>query len=330
MSITNCPQKPCSDHSSVGNLANTHFAADMFMLPLKTKENPKGIFTEHELYMSMAVIFACVFFDLEPTKSWPLHRVSYKLAQALGSIIEANVKTVKATGFLSKVVDEMRDLDYYLTDYGVHMIRRLLNTGLDASQVAWSQVLPTALASVPNQSQVFTQVLDFYLSPRGATHLPELNRLAKTDSPEADEKILKYAMEGIRMNGTFGSYREASTYTSIEDGGKTVSIKPGDKVFVSFVAEAAMDPNIFPNPEEIRLDRPIENYLHYGAGPHTCLGADVNKVAITAMLKTVCRLDNLRRAPGPKGELKKIPRPGGFYIYMREDYGSYFPFPLST
>lgn len=47
------------------------------------------------------------------------------------------------------------------------------------------------------------------------------------------------------------------------------------------------------------------------------------------MVKMVCRLDNLRRAPGPQGELKKIPRPGGFYIYMREDHGSYFPFPTS-
>ncbi len=64
-------------------------------------------------------------------------------------------------------------------------------------------------------------------------------------------------------------------------------------------------------------------------GPHTCLGRDASRVALTAMLKVVGRLDNLRRAPGPAGELKKIPRPGGFYLYMRADHGSYFPFPLS-
>lgn len=52
-------------------------------------------------------------------------------------------------------------------------------------------------------------------------------------------------------------------------------------------------------------------------------------MSITAMMKVVGRLDNLRRAPGPQGQLKKIPRPGGFYIYMREDHGSYFPFPTS-
>jgi cytochrome P450 len=79
----------------------------------------------------------------------------------------------------------------------------------------------------------------------------------------------------------------------------------------------------------VRLDRPLESYIHYGVGTHACLGKDASMTAITAMLKVVGRLDNLRRAPGPQGELKKIPRPGGFFIYMREDRGSYFPFPTS-
>jgi linoleate 10R-lipoxygenase len=52
-------------------------------------------------------------------------------------------------------------------------------------------------------------------------------------------------------------------------------------------------------------------------------------VALTSMLRVVGRLENLRRAPGPQGQLKKIPRPGGFYIYMREHQDSYFVFPMS-
>lgn len=42
-------------------------------------------------------------------------------------------------------------------------------------------------------------------------------------------------MEGIRMAGTFGSYREATTSMTVDDGGRKVSIKAGDRVFVSFV-----------------------------------------------------------------------------------------------
>jgi len=87
----------------------------------------------------------------------------------------------------------------------------------------------------PAEDWKFTQALDFYLSEEGRVHLPEINRLAKMDTPEADEKILHYCMEGIRLNGTFGSYRESVTSMTVNDDGREVSVKPGDKVFVSFV-----------------------------------------------------------------------------------------------
>ena len=50
---------------------------------------------------------------------------------------------------------------------------------------------------------------------------------------------------------------------------------------------------------------------------------------MTAMLKVVGDLKNIRPAPGPQGQLKKIARPGGFYIYMTENHGSYFVFPTT-
>ncbi|KAJ9263257.1 hypothetical protein DTO212C5_7683 [Paecilomyces variotii] len=312
----------------VGNLAHVHFASNIFSLPLKTKENPRGIFTEHEMYMIMAVIFTCIFFDLDPAKSFPLRHAARAVAQQLGKIVEANVKSVSATGFLSSFIDGLRRNHNALEDYGIHMIRRLLESGLGVSEITWSQILPTAVAMVPNQSQVFTQILDYYLSDEGKIHLPDINRLAKENTPESDEKLLHYCMEGIRLNGTFGSYRESTTHLTVDDDGRQVNIKPGDKVFVSFVG-AARDPKVFPNPHEVRLDRPLDSYIHYGVGPHTCLGKEASQVALTAMLRVVGGLDNLRRAPGAQGQLKKIPRPGGFYIYMREDHGGYFVFPLT-
>jgi hypothetical protein len=38
-----------------------------------------------------------------------------------------------------------------LADYGIHMIRRLVESGLGAYEIAFSQVMPTAIAMVPNQ-----------------------------------------------------------------------------------------------------------------------------------------------------------------------------------
>lgn len=66
-------------------------------------------------------------------------------------------------------------------------------------------------------------------------HLPKLHQLAKMNTPEADETILHYCMEGIRLNGTFGLYREATTSVTLDDDGRKVPVKAGERVFVSFV-----------------------------------------------------------------------------------------------
>ena len=84
----------------------------------------------------------------------------------------------------------------------------------------------------------FAQAVDFFLSPAGATNLPDIHRLANQPaSEEADALLLGYAMEGIRLAGTFGSYREAAVAdTIIEDDGHEVHVRAGDRVFVSFVS----------------------------------------------------------------------------------------------
>lgn len=143
--------------SSVGNLAHVHFAANMYALPLKTEENPHGIFSEHEMYMMMSVIFTAIFFDFEPTKSFPLRKVALKLSTMLGKLIEANVKTVNATGFAAKFIDSYRENHNALSDYGIHMVRRLTETGMTPYEIAFSQIMPTAIAMVPNQSQVVSR-----------------------------------------------------------------------------------------------------------------------------------------------------------------------------
>lgn len=147
------------------------------------------------------------------------------------------------------------------------------------------------------------------------------------------------------MKATVGLYRDVVTSTTIHDGDKEIHVKPGQRLMVDLVSHpvplpsgmplsvfqitASMDPKAFPEPEKIKLDRPMDSYIHYGAGPHICLGYGLSKVAMTAMLKTVAKLDNLRRAPGVQGQIKKIPGPGGFTLYMLADQSSYFPFPTT-
>ena len=137
---------------------HVHFASEVFALPLKTEENPHGIFTEHELYAVIAIIFVAIFFDFEPTKSFPLRMAGRSFAQKLGGVIEANVKATSLTGFASGLVDSFRESNTALKEYGVHMIRELLKSGLGVYEVAWSQILPVATAMIPNQAQNVCEV----------------------------------------------------------------------------------------------------------------------------------------------------------------------------
>jgi hypothetical protein len=50
--------------------------------------------------------------------------------------------------------------------------------------------LPTAASMTANQSQVFSQALDYYLGD-GAKYIPKLHSLAKANTREADNLILR-------------------------------------------------------------------------------------------------------------------------------------------
>ncbi|CAJ2503004.1 Uu.00g103980.m01.CDS01 [Anthostomella pinea] len=314
----------------VGNIGPVHFATRMFNLPLQTKEHPKGIYTEQELYMVLAIISACIFFDFDLVKSFPVRQAAKTVATQLGQIIEANVKQTTGFGGIGGFFAAKPKKDDPLASYGDNLIRGLSKAGLKNEDIVWSQVLLTAVASVPNIAGVFAQAVDYYLTPAGSRYLPEMYRIANlSSSDETDSLLLGYCMEGIRLAGTFGSYRKAAADDFIrEDDGREVYVKAKDRVFVSFVG-AAKDAEHFPGPEKVNPRRPLSTYIHFGLGPHACLGRNAAQVGLTEMFRSVFKLRNIRRAPGPQGELKKIPRPGGFFVYMREDRGAYFPFPCT-
>lgn len=146
----------------VGNLSHTHFVARVFNLPLKTPENPRGVFAEQELYMILAVIFVCIFFDIDPAKSFPLRQKAREVAQQLGKLIETNVKLATKVGMSGLFTKKPPRGEDPLAEYGVNMAKGLRKKGLSVYDAAWSQILPTAGAMVPNQAQVVSCSLFFF------------------------------------------------------------------------------------------------------------------------------------------------------------------------
>lgn len=150
-------------------------------------------------------------------------------------------------------------------------------------------------------------------------------------------------MEGARIRSSVALPREVAKPTVIEDNGEKVILKTGQQIYCNLVCPhfthcntsfnlppqvaASHDPQVWPEPEKVRLDRDLSQYIHFGFGPHQCLGLGVCQVALPTMLRVIGKLENLRRAPGPQGQLKKIKAMGGITMYMDAEEGSFSPYP---
>lgn len=101
-----------------------------------------------------------------------------------------------------------------------------------------------------------------------------------------------------------GLFRTATIDTEI--GG--VSIAKGDKIYMAWPA-GNHDPEIFPNPHEVRFDRKPNRHLTFGTGAHLCLGINVAKLEMRVALETV-----LQRLPDYQLVEKGIKQPDGLGI----------------
>ncbi|KAJ4297739.1 hypothetical protein N0V90_005634 [Kalmusia sp. IMI 367209] len=318
----------------VGNLAHVHFASELFQLPLKTDAKPRGVFTEAEMYLLMSGVFALVFMDHDPVRSFPLHVKSRRAVQVLGDLVEANVTAISKFGKLSELMHVIWPDESPLKSYGLHFVQRLLATGMEPHQLVWGQILGTAGGMVSNQGQLFAQIVEYFLLGNGKEHWPKVQELAKQDSDEAFEQLTRYTLEASRIAGETAVLRSVSKDTTLTADGKTSTLKEGDRVFVNLHA-ASHDPTIFPDPDKLDVTRPLEAYIHLGAGPHQCLGLPMTKIALTAMLREIALLKGLRPAKGSQGLVHKVARRVGkgdenvFHAYLTEMWDGFWPFPCA-
>jgi cytochrome P450 len=70
-------------------------------------------------------------------------------------------------------------------------------------------------------------------------------------------------------------------------------LEPGTAV-MAMVAAAHRDPAAFPDPDTLRVDRPLpQRVLSFGAGPHYCVGAALARSEVELLFSEI-----VRRFPG--------------------------------
>ncbi|KAM3084311.1 hypothetical protein ACMFMG_001584 [Clarireedia jacksonii] len=232
-----------------------------------------------------------------------------------------------------------------LNGYGKEMISRFLHggekLGWDLGKVVWEQLLPTAASMTANQSQVLSQVLEFYLSsPVGKEYLPRLYELAHMKGKESDEELMRFFLEGARLNSTVGTVRyykpsdaaaAIQSSTSVPSSISTPSPSPIQPTLLNLPL-AHHSPSIFPSPENVDLTRPLDTYLMFGWGRHACIGREIALMGMVEVFRGVVGLKGVRldSRNGVKGIKKvRLDMPGGLEAvgYLDNAWGSVNVFP---
>lgn len=306
--------------------------AQLFHMPIKMPGMTVGPLNPQQFYTIMSVLFAYVFLDVDDAKSYELRMGAKQGAAAIGKVVEAVVSLIqhdkihelfewvgRATGMRAEDI---------VPQYGAELIKRFSAGGKSAEEVTWALV-PTMAAAVGTQAQGLAQVLNMLLDHKYYHHWTKIRKLGQSKDPADFEKLEKYALECLRLQtSAFGLVRDAAVDGIIQDGKNKINVKKGDQVFTNFVA-AGLDPDVFPDPEEIKLDRDPKLYIHHGWGAHACIGRNIVTHALATQLKCLSKLKNLRRAPGGQGQLKYKIVNGAFKVYMKTDWSDYWPFPTT-
>ncbi|UGQ10811.1 cytochrome P450 [Yinghuangia sp. ASG 101] len=93
--------------------------------------------------------------------------------------------------------------------------------------------------------------------------------------------------EALRLVPSVTTWRRVAREERVVGGRH---IRAGDQVLLR-LADAGRDPDVFDEPERVRLDRPHPRaHLAFGVGPHRCLGAELARMEVTAVVDAAVRL----------------------------------------
>jgi len=135
---------------------------------------------------------------------------------------------------------------------------------------------------------------------------PDLLAQARTAASEEDLSALRRVLwEVLRFRPVQpGLFRECVKSGVIGPGtSRERRVRQGDRVFVG-THSAMWDEATVPDSRRFLSERAEGQYLIFGAGDHTCLGLEIMRVQLPALLAPLLREPGLQRAYGLPGRLR--------------------------
>ncbi|KAK0466057.1 heme peroxidase [Desarmillaria tabescens] len=273
------------------NLVSAHWVSENLIgFQLKTKETPSGVLTEQEFYQMLALLFTCVFINIDSEHWWALRSGALKVSEVMTGLIEQGIANASAqNATVSTLFLGFSKFSLFLTN--------LAASGRPTRDLA-AIVTGLSVGSSVNYSQAVAHIVDFYLDDSREEERAALIEVCKRDDAKSAELLKGYVREAMRLNPQFGGlFRYAVKDDVIPQGHglSDVNVRPGDIVFASFKS-AHRNVDDFPDPLKVDPTRPLDNYELQGCGFHGCPGVAFVQEAVPAMMKVIFTLPGIRRA----------------------------------
>ncbi|GAA5940886.1 hypothetical protein JCM1841_000416 [Sporobolomyces salmonicolor] len=284
------------------------YIAEQVGFPLKTKENPRGLLTEVELYNALCQAYTFVYLNFDPSQGFRLRDQATENTKVLRAVIEFRIAQAQGTSATLHTIAQdiktallgkssqglvMPDRARKMYDALLNKTNRPIDELVNVIQLAMIQFVTTVHSAA--------KVINFYLHPENSQFLRDLQKQASAQVGVAnDANILRYVDEALRIDpAVCGIARRATSKASLNQVGP---VQEGQLVYIDLTS-VNLDPAAFPHPREVKLDRNPELYKLAERG--VCSGGDesLNVTVVLAIAKEVFRLRGLRRAPGGAGQL---------------------------
>ncbi len=164
-----------------------------------------------------------------------------------------------------------------------------------------TNIMCMVIGGPPQWPMVVPQALEQLLR-----HPDALKAAVAAAQADDDDLLWQIVQEAIRFDPLApGLPRIATRAYEIAQGERRACRVPkGANVIASF-ASAMMDERHVPDPSSFDAARAEDQYINFGHGLHECFGLHINRACLHLILKPLLKRPGLRRAPGPKGKLRK-------------------------
>jgi cytochrome P450 len=165
------------------------------------------------------------------------------------------------------------------TDPRDDLITRLVQAEIDGAPISDEVMIEILFLVLVGGVDTTTSLMANSL--RWLSQHPEHRERLREDPsllPKAREEMLRF------FTPTQGLSRTVTGDTEVAG----VPLSLGDRVFMSFAA-ANRDPEAFPDPDEMVLDRSPNPHTTFGLGVHRCLGSNIARVEFDVVITEVLR-----------------------------------------